>query len=1170
MLGERIGKYRVTRLLDEGPGGRVFEGVHEDTQRRVAIKLARVVGPTANFEEMLHEAQSAAALSGPGVITLQDFGILPDQRQYLVYEYLSGPSLKQYLDARGPLPPIEVALLGWRMAALLSSLHAQGSTHGDLKPENFFVLAEGTSPRQALIKLLDFGSTVHQHRPETLQPDTRREAGTSGYRSPELFLGEPPKPPSDVYSLAVILCELAHGLPPFLGNSEMETRALQRGNLTELLKGTCLPAPISLLLLQMLAENPEERPLMGEVAARLERLSSAPLRKTASPAVPSPAGAQDAVLADSPFPGLHAFDESNSRYFFGRETETQEALRRIGHTPLGLRRWLQIEGPSGAGKSSLVHAGIVPAIRAGLLDDGPLYWEIVNLRPGPEPIERLAQTLAATELLGEAVDVGQLSARLHGDPAALCEVLKRSLLDSQGLLLFVDQLEELFLLAGISSSELLLLDAALATALSDPDLPLFLITTVRSDFLDRFAAMPSLARLLNQASRYYLPPPGQAELLRAIVRPAKICGLEFSPGLPEEIAADAERAEASLPLLAHVLRALWTQREQQVLTREAYRRLGGVGGALARSADELLAELSAEGRERARRLLLELVRPGRGAAPTRCIRTRQEVLDAQGRDEETMRILARLSGGQDGGGQASASHPVPAIRLVVVIGDEHTEPAQHRVTLAHDALLQHWTTLRRWIRADQQMLLRRDEVESAARTWESAGKPAQELPGGPALAYLQGEGLDLTQAQHLRTALSAPARGFLEAADLLSKRRRRQRRAMFTGLMTALFLVSALSAFTGEEYLLARGRLREATVASDGIVTAIENNLFRIPGAEAVGRELLQQLSSLLDRLLVNAPDDLPALRCRAVVHFRSAELLRNRGELGQARTESADAVATSRRLAAKYPDSREALEVLAASYLQLGDQEKFERKWEAARRAYEDALAVERSLAARSQRESGNRLVHLQKQSICLDGLGDIAIAQDQVPEAAAAYQEAYQLQEELLREDGNNPHYRYSASVVLYRLGDVQHRRGEQAEARKLYQRSKDIQLALLEEGHRQPEYRRTLSGIAVRQGDTFVNADELENAHAYYQEAERLAENIVENEPENMKYLKALLISRFKVAQSDLRLRRCAHRETHLTAAQDVLARIHKQSSSLMIDPQLGDAIEQVKQLAATPCP
>lgn len=1168
MLGERIGKYRVIRSLDEGPGGRVFEAVHEDSERRVAIKLERAVGPETSFGEMLNEAQTAVSLKGPGVIMLHDFGILPDQRRYLAYEYLSGRSLKECLDQRGPLPLVEVAQLGWQMASLLANLHAQGISHGDLKPDNFFVLGEGVPPRQAVVKLLDFGSSVNQRRPERLQTDASQKAGTIGYRAPERFLRGPPKPHSDVYSLGVILCELAHGLPLFLANSEVETRALQHSSLSTFLNEAGLPSPLSSLLLQMLAETPEKRPLMSEVAARLERLSCVPPRMPTPQAPSSQFAAHETPEGDCPFPGLHAFDESLSRFFFGRETEIQEALRRIGHTPFGLRRWLQIEGPSGAGKSSLVHAGIAPAIRAGLLDGGPLYWEIVKFRPGPNPLERLAQILAATKFCSGETDAGQITARLRSSPTAFSELLKHSLLASQGLLLFIDQLEELFLLADDFTKDILLLDAALASVLSDPEVPLFLVTTVRSDFLDRFAAAPNLARLLNQASRYYLPSPGHAELLRAIVQPARMCGLEFSSGLPEEIAADAARAEASLPLMAHVLRALWTQREDRVLTRQAYQRLGGVGGALARSADELLAGLSPEGRERARRLLLELVRPGRGSAPTRRVLTRHEVLHVLGRGEETMWILARLSGGQSGGESETAAQQAPAIRLVVVIGDEQTEPAHHRVTLAHDALLQYWTTLRVWIRADQQLLLRRDEVENAAQTWESAGKPAQDLPGGTSLAYLLGEGLEPTQAQHFRTVLSARADGFLEAAYRLNKRRRRQRRTVIASLIAALCLVSGLSAVTGEEYFLARRRLREATVASDGIVTAIENKLFRIPGAEAVGRELLQQLSSLLDRLLVDAPDDLPALRCRAVVYYRSAELLRNRGELSRARTESTSAVATAERLADKYPNSREAQEVLGASYIQLGDQEKFERKWDAARSAYRSAQAVERRLTAPGTKDVGQLLEHMQKESICLDGLGDIALAQGHIADASAAYEESYRLKEQILQKDGSNPQYRYSASVVLYRLGDIQFKRGELATARTFYQRSRDMQRALLQEGHRQPEYRRTLSGIAVRQGDTFLEERIPATAHDHYEEAQQLAENLVENEPENMKYLKALLISRAKLALSDLQMAQCAHYTVHLSAVQAVLPRIHKQSSSL-IDPQLREFMEQIKQLAATPC-
>jgi hypothetical protein len=253
-----------------------------------------------------------------------------------------------------------------------------------------------------------------------------------------------------------------------------------------------------------------------------------------------------------PFPGLEAFHEAEARFFFGRHSETLDALRRLGPGLDGIyRRWLQIEGPSGVGKSSLVRAGLVPAIKCGWIEEGDTRirrWRVAPpLRPGADPIENLADSLS----WGLAPEHGRLALGAldrelrDGGDRALRLLLRQHVADGDGIVLVVDQLEELFTLT-TKPEDRARFDSLLAAALEDLDGPLHLITTVRSDFLLRFGELPRLQRLLNDAAgRYLLPPVSEAGLKDVVRTPARLAGLQWSEvSLPGDIVAEGSPSRA--------------------------------------------------------------------------------------------------------------------------------------------------------------------------------------------------------------------------------------------------------------------------------------------------------------------------------------------------------------------------------------------------------------------------------------------------------------------------------------------------------------------------------------------------------------------------------------------------------------------------------------------------
>ncbi len=461
-------------------------------------------------------------------------------------------------------------------------------------------------------------------------------------------------------------------------------------------------------------------------------------------------------LKDGPFPGLESFGEERARFYFGRDRELRDALSRLGHADSSYRRWLAVEGPSGVGKSSFLKAGLVPAIRGGWVERGPMRWWVASMRPGRNPVHQLARALVRAfrweDTPGSLTQVEQ-ALRL---PQGLRDLVSQKLREDEGFLLVVDQLEEAFTLSEGSREIPRHLGELLVAALKS-DGPLHLLTSLRSDFLGRMGEMPRLAAALNAGwtARYYLPPLNVEELSQVLLGPAHLARLEWEEGLPTRILKDTEAESGGLPLVAHVLRQLWERRHGQKLLHSAYEELGGVAGAITYSADALLATFSPEEQASARKLLLALVKVGRRARDTRRSLTFFEAQQVVGGGEQGHALLLRLSGGR------SPQEPVgtPAPPRLLVVGEE-------RVELIHEALLEQWRTLRSLLEEHRRELERSDDLESAARLWERT----QELPGEAQLRYLQ-----------TAEPVSATARAFLEAVRMQELQRQRATQAWETG-----------------------------------------------------------------------------------------------------------------------------------------------------------------------------------------------------------------------------------------------------------------------------------------------------------------------------------------------------------------------------------------------------
>ena len=220
MIGETISHYRIEEELGRGGMGIVYRARDEQLQRTVALKLLpkEFASHADRRTRILTEARAAAALNHPGITTIYEVGE-QGENVFIAMELVTGRSLREMIR-RQQIELREQARLGAHLAEALAAAHAQGVVHGDVKPENIIVQSEGR------VKLLDFGiarrvaeqtlttidSAIHPWNiPES------HIAGTVAYMSPEVLRGELSDARADLFSLGVVLYEMAAGCRPFPG-----------------------------------------------------------------------------------------------------------------------------------------------------------------------------------------------------------------------------------------------------------------------------------------------------------------------------------------------------------------------------------------------------------------------------------------------------------------------------------------------------------------------------------------------------------------------------------------------------------------------------------------------------------------------------------------------------------------------------------------------------------------------------------------------------------------------------------------------------------------------------------------------------------------------------------------------------------------------------------------
>lgn len=471
----------------------------------------------------------------------------------------------------------------------------------------------------------------------------------------------------------------------------------------------------------------------------------------------------------SPFPGLHSLDESSSGSFFGRDREIEHLLERLRHEPV-----ISLVGPSGAGKSSLVRAGVV----SRLVEKGT--WKVIVIRPGSDPFGSLdsatrSQNSTCALEPDTSTSAPSNAVGLFEEPRCLALRLEAISMSSGSMvLLVVDQLEEL-LTQGSDPEQARRFLISVCTASEEKESPVRVLLILRDDFLGRAALDDEVAKVLGRV--VVLGPPGPGALREILLRPVELRGYHFESGdLPDRMVEATHGLVACLPLLQVAARQLWERRDRdrKLILSSAFERIGGIEGAIATHADDVLATLPAEQALKAPRLLVRLVSDQR----TRRIVPWAEV-EALGQDAIQVAeqlVDARLLTRRTGSGGLSV------------------------VELSHEALISHWRRLGEWLDAGREELKFVTEIETAAGLWDRRGRPDSEVWLGQALR----EATD--KARRLQVSLPGAASLFLDRAREVDRRMERRKKV---GRLIAL---ATLSAVTLASVLVALGFQRKSTV----------------------------------------------------------------------------------------------------------------------------------------------------------------------------------------------------------------------------------------------------------------------------------------------------------------------------------------------------------------------
>lgn len=418
----------------------------------------------------------------------------------------------------------------------------------------------------------------------------------------------------------------------------------------------------------------------------------------------------------NPFPGLRSFEPDEDHLFFGRESRIDEILTRLRRS-----RFLSVVGTSGSGKSSLIRSGLIPSLHSGVMAKAGSAWRIAIFRPGENPIGNLAEALNAPEVIGPEEDAETnrsfLEVTLRRSGMGLVECIKQARLPrGENVLVLVDQFEELFrfkssLQMRDSREEAVSFVRLLLTAVGQQELPIYVVITMRSDFIGNCTEFEGLTEAINEG-QYLVPRMTREERRSAIVGPVAVSGAEITPRLVLRLLNDVGDDPDQLPILQHALMRTWDHwyarhAEGEPIDLRHYEAIGTMTEALSRHAEEAFLELDTpEKRSIAERMFKALTDRGSDARGVRNPRRLDEIAALTGAGEPDVASVVEV-------------FRKPGRSFLMPPAAAPLKPSSI-VDISHESLMRIWTRLIQWV----------DEEARAAQVYLRISKAAQRFQEG--------------------------------------------------------------------------------------------------------------------------------------------------------------------------------------------------------------------------------------------------------------------------------------------------------------------------------------------------------------------------------------------------------------------------------------------------------
>jgi len=470
----------------------------------------------------------------------------------------------------------------------------------------------------------------------------------------------------------------------------------------------------------------------------------------------------------NPFPGLRPFTQEEDYLFFGREEQTLELLQRLGGN-----RFVAVVGSSGSGKSSLVRCGLLSELLGGRMLEAGAAWEIAVTHPGGNPLALLTEALLDADLYDREAEHARenLLATLSRSHFGLVEAVKQaSLAEGTNFLLVVDQFEEIFRFheAGQTQQEVanefvsLLLEAA-----AQKEVPIYVVLTMRSDFIGECGQFEGLAEMVNRGE-FLIPRLTREQYKRVIEGPIKVAGGQIAPRLLQRLLNDLGQQADQLPCLQHALMRTWDvwsgQGDTAAIDLDDYQRVGKMSQALSLHADEIYQSLAGD------------------RQPELC----QGIFQALTVEESNSRGIRR----PQRLGRLCQILEVPAEELLPIIdayrrsGVTFLMPApevelteQTIIDISHESLMRVWTRLRQWVEEETQAAgIYHRLSESADLHYRGKAGLYRDPELGIALAWRESKHPNAAWAERYRPGF-ATAIGFLEASQQASVAEEQSREA---------------------------------------------------------------------------------------------------------------------------------------------------------------------------------------------------------------------------------------------------------------------------------------------------------------------------------------------------------------------------------------------------------